>query len=226
MHFPGGGKMKMRLLAVTSVCLAGFAGPLLAGPSSQVAWTLETVNKIKAADAAHGQQISAGCAGCHGAEGITANPLWPNLAGQLPTYLYKQLRDYKDGTRRNTMMQGLVAGFSDQDMMDVAAFYAQQSKPPANGDGSDAAKGLVGKGDGARLIPSCDSCHGGKGEGKFVEVPALAGTPPGYFVQTMGAYKTGARANDVYSVMRSIAKKLTDAEIKALGDYYAALGAK
>ncbi len=201
------------------------AGPALAAPSSNVAWTLETVKLIEGGDPEKGKQLSASCVGCHGAEGVSPNPMWPSTAGQDAAYTYKQLKDYKDRTRDNAIMMGMVMALSDQDMADVSAFYAAQPLPAPQGDGgNDDALRLVKEGDGPRLVPACNTCHGRKGEGnkRSHGMPALAGQMPQYFSQTMQLYRSGGRANDVYSVMRSIAKNLTDEEINGLADYYAA----
>jgi cytochrome c553 len=217
-----------RLFAQTLMLSLLASGSALAGPSSNVAWTVETMKLVASGNAEKGKQLNQTCAGCHGAEGLSAMPVNPHLAGQDAAYTYKQLKDYKDKTRANAIMSGLVAGLSDQDMADLAAFYAAQKPPPASGTGSDAAKELVTYGDGKRLVPACNSCHGPKGEGnpRSKGMPMLAGQTVDYFKQTMQAYRSGARANDVYSVMRSVAKELTDEEIAALASYYAALGAK
>ena len=155
--------------------------------------------------------------------------MWPSTAGQDAAYTYKQLKDYKDRTRDNALMMGMVTALSDQDMVDISAFYAGQPLPAPQGEGgNEVALKLVKEGDGERLIPACNTCHGRKGEGnrRSYGMPAIAGQMPQYFVQTMQLYRSGGRANDVYSVMRSIAKGLTDEEISGLADYYAAQDAR
>jgi cytochrome c553 len=148
----------------------------------------------------------------------------------LATYTYKQLKDYKDGKRTdNPMMVGLTKPLEEQDMADLAVFYAAQPLPVAaasSGDVGEGAKVLVKKGDGKRLLAPCAACHGGRGQGSIVDVPALAGQQSGYFTQTMQAYKQGKRNNDIYKRMRLIAQQLTDEEIKAVADYYAAMGSQ
>ena len=126
-------------------------------------------------------------------------------------------------------MMGMVMALSDEDMASISAFYAAEPLPAPQGDGgNDAALKLVKEGDGPRLVPACNTCHGRKGEGnrRSYGMPALAGQMPQYFVQTMQLYRSGGRANDVYSVMRSIAKNLTDEEIDGLANYYAAQDAR
>ena len=218
-----------RMLGTGLVMGLILAGPALAAPSSNVAWTLETVKLIEGGDPEKGKQLSTSCVGCHGAEGMSPNPMWPSTAGQDAAYTYKQLKDYKDRTRDNAIMMGMVMALSDQDMADISAFYAAQPLPAPQGEGgNDAARKLVREGDGPRLVPACNTCHGRKGEGnrRSYGMPALAGQMPQYFVKTMQLYRSGGRANDVYGVMRAIAKKLTDEEIQGLADYYAARDAR
>ena len=214
----------MNRVMVLGLTLA-LSGQVIAAPSSQVAWTTDTVALVQSGDPEKGKQLTASCVGCHGADGISPNPLWPSTAGQDAAYTYKQLKDYKDRTRDNVLMMGMVMALSDKDMADTAAFYATQPMPPPQGDGgNDAAVKLVKQGDGPRLIPACNTCHGAKGEGnpRSYGMPALAGQMPQYFIQTMQLYRSGGRANDVYGVMRAIAKELTDEEIQGLAGYYAA----
>jgi len=218
-----------RLFACGLTGSLALVGVAVAAPSSNVAWTLETKHLVESGDPEKGKQSSASCAGCHGAEGISPSPVFPHTAGQEKAYAYKQLKDYKDRTRANAMMMGMVVALSDQDMVDIAAFYATQPLPgPSGSGGNEAAERLVKQGDGERLIPACNSCHGRKGEGnpRSIGMPALAGQMSQYFTQTMQAYRAGTRANDVYGVMRNIAKELTDEEINGLADYYAAQDAR
>jgi cytochrome c553 len=203
---------------------------LMAAPSSSVAWTSETRAVVASGSSARGQKLAAQCAGCHGAAGVSPTPLFPSLAGQLATYTYKQLKDYKDGKRAdNPMMSGLAKPLKDQDMADLAVFYAEQplsSGSQSDKNASESVQTLVWRGDGKRLLAPCASCHGRSGKGSIVDVPALAGQQAAYFNQTMQAYKTGKRANDIYKRMRLIAGQLTEEEIKVLAEYYAALGAQ
>ncbi|RMD70710.1 MAG: cytochrome c4 [Gammaproteobacteria bacterium] len=193
-----------------------------AAPSSEVAWTPDTLRLVKGGDPVKGKELSAQCASCHGENGVAQNPAWPSLAGQLPAYTYKQLKDYKTKHRENPMMAGVAAGLSDQDMADLAAYYAGLPPPPAKA-GAGGGERLAVRGDNKRLIPACASCHGGHGEGKAIDMAALAGQNADYLKATLRAFKEGKRANDVYSRMRNIAKALTDQEIEALAAYYAGL---
>lgn len=215
------------LLALTLAA----ASSASAAPSSNVAWMVETLKLVASGDVEKGRQLAQACASCHGTEGISPSSAFPHTAGQNAAYTYKQLRDYKDGTRKNDLMQSMVAEMSDQDMVDIAAFYAAQPLPAPTieaGSTTGAATELVKIGDGERLIPACNSCHGRKGEGnaRSKGMPALAGQMAPYLTETLQAYRSGLRANDVYWSMRSLSKDLTDEEIEALAQYYAAQDAR
>jgi len=196
----------------------------LAAPSSSVAWTTETVALIRSGNPVTGKQLSYGCAGCHGTEGLGVSPAYPHIAGQDAFYLFKQLQDFKDGSRDNPQMTGIVASLSERDMADIAAYYAaMQGAAPVRGSSHSAVVDLVSRGQGSRMIPACSGCHGtgGKGNSGYYGMPVLAGQKAVYISIALRQYRAGDRANDVYSVMRAIAENLTDNEITVLGKYYA-----
>ncbi|MBA1147028.1 cytochrome c [Ectothiorhodospiraceae bacterium WFHF3C12] len=85
------------------------------------------VAAVDRGDPAAGERKSATCAGCHGQAGRSTNPQYPILAGQYADYLYRTLVDYKTGARQNAVMKGMVANLSEEDMWDLAAYYAAQS---------------------------------------------------------------------------------------------------
>lgn len=188
-----------------------------AAPSTKVAWTPETLKFVKQGNAEHGKSLAQTCAGCHN----PANPA-PHLEGQLATYLYRQLQDFKSGSRQDVIMPALVAGLSDQDMADLAAHYSAQD-PAGGSGGAEDPTGIAHKGDATRMEPPCAACHNGSGQGEKVDTPRLAGQKAEYLEKTLQAYKSGARGNDVYHRMRLIASKLTDQEIKQLAAYYSKL---
>lgn len=193
-----------------------------AAPPSQVAWTPDKLNFIKQANGKNGKELAAQCAACHGDNGVSPAPEFPSLAGQLATYTYKQLQDYKNGQRAHTLMSSIAAGLSDQDMADMAAWYSSLPPPKYKIDKKDLeiAEKLVSKGDGKRILPPCYTCHGSDGEGERMDIPALAGQQAEYFAATLKAYKNGERHNDIYSRMRLISQQLSDAEIQELAQYY------
>ncbi|MDZ7753703.1 MAG: c-type cytochrome [Gammaproteobacteria bacterium] len=210
---------------------AGLSMAAHAAPSSKVAWTVETMALIKSGDGDRGATLTERCASCHGEDGVSRSENWPSLAGQLAPYIYKQLKDYKDGQRRHGVMRALSRGLSDQDMADIAAYYAALPVPEPSEPkgGGEAAERLAKRGDGVRLIPACQSCHGRDGRGNatggvgIAVMPSLVAQYPTYIAETLRDYKNGKRANDVYSRMRSIAAELSDDEIQALADHYGTL---
>ncbi len=215
----------MRKLIIGLSCLLA-TGLSQAEPSSKVAWTAETLNLVESGNPEKGKQLAETCASCHGSEGISSNPAFPSLAGQLPTYLYRQLRDYKDGSRQNPLMQNFANGLSDQDMADLAAWYAQLPPPVRKRTGEkdfEKIMPLVIQGDSKRIIPPCYVCHGTHGEGEKIDTPRIAGQSVSFLEQVLKDYKTGIRHNDIYGRMRLIAEQLTDEEIKGLAEYYSTL---
>lgn len=225
---------KNHLLASTILAfglLTLASGSVVAEPSSNVAWTKETRDLIRNADVENGKKVAKKCNKCHGVDGTDESVIededTPYLAGQVAHATYKQIVDYQDGTRDESMMRKKVKGLSKQDIADVSAFYATQALPVASVDSAKVtpeATRLAIRGDGTRFIPPCAGCHGQNGEGAIVDVPALAGQSPTYFVTTMLAYREDERENDIYSRMRFIAKALSEDEITELADYYASIG--
>lgn len=194
--------------------LAGTAGE----PSSRVSMDPGLLQKIKKADIGKGGELAATCGGCHG-QGAS----FPSLDGQLSTYLYKQLQDYKDGHRSNPMMTGIASTLSDEDMIDLSAYYAGKPLPKGTGTPLKQKPTLANEGDSRRILPPCAACHDSRGIGQKLDIPALAGQNEAYLLQTLKEYKSGARHNDLYGRMRSIAKEMTDAEISEIVRYYAGM---
>ncbi|MCX8048159.1 MAG: cytochrome c4 [Methylohalobius sp.] len=214
--------MRGRLAIVLCLFIAGVGQTALA---TRVAWDPETLALVERGDPKRGQELASACSSCHGREGISANPAFPHLAGQLATYLYRQLRDYQDGSRQNSLMQGFAAGLSDQDMADLAAWYSRQRPPEPNltTKASEPILELVRRGDSKRILPPCQVCHGESGQGEKIDTPRLAGQSQAYLEQTLKAYRDSSRHNDIYGRMREIAGQLSEEEIKQLAAYYARL---
>lgn len=184
------------------------------------------------ADPAKGKVIAETvCVACHGADGNSAAAANPHLAGQIEEYLYKQLKDFKavDGkpaARNNAIMAGMVAALSDDDMRNVAAWFAsQKAKPAVARDQSKIALGqqLWRQGDFKKGIPACAGCHGPAGAGMPAQYPKLSGQFPEYTEAQLKAFRVGERANDPEQMMRTIAAKMSDVEIKAVSEYAAGL---
>ena len=189
-------------------------------PPTEVAWTVATMSLLAEADAADGEVLAAQCAGCHGADGIAASPAFPNLAGQPASAIYKQLRDFADGHRVSPVMVGFAQALTDQQMADLARFYASRDPAPFAGDAAvdaDVAR-LVTNGDPARGLPACNSCH--LAPGGPAGSPQLRGQPATYIAAQLTAFADGTRGNDIYGLMRTVAALLTPTEIEQLATYY------
>lgn len=173
-------------------------------------------------DKAAGKQKSATCAACHGQDGNSVNPEWPNLAGQHADYIIKQLTEFKDGDRSNALMSPQAAGLSEQDMQDLAAYFSSETMKLGEADKEKAALGeaLYRGGNSASGVPACASCHGPDGMGNpAANFPRLAGQHAKYTVLQLEHFRSGERANDAGQMMRNIAVKMTDAEIAAVAEY-------
>ncbi len=202
-----------------------FALPLssYAQPSSQVAWTPELLKQLQNASPEQGKTLSQTCQGCHGETGISSVPNTPILAGQLRTYLYKQIMDYAQGNRSHPLMNAIASQVSADQAGHIAAWFATQAPSASSTKGQadlSMAQKLVVDGDSQRAIAPCEVCHGSEGEGAKIAVPVLAGQQADYIRANLTAFRTGERHNDIYSPMRHIAATLTDEEIKQLGAYY------
>lgn len=176
-------------------------------------------------------QVSQVCAACHGADGNSTAPANPKIAGQIPEYLEKQLRDFmpqkgQKPRRESAVMNGMVANLNDSDVQGLAAYYAAQAyKPAVAADKALAAEGqrLWRGGEAAQGVPACAGCHGPSGAGIPVQFPRLGGQYADYIVAQLQAFRSGTRANDPSGMMRAVAAHLTDAQIRALAEYVAGL---
>ena len=191
---------------------------------------------IAAGDAEAGQAKTATCMGCHGLAGNSTIPSFPKLAGQGEAYLIKQLQNFKSGERNNAMMAGVAGMLSEQDMMDIAAYYSIQtiSENSAKADAETLELGrkiyVGGKMD--TQTTACIACHGAKGLGiPTAGFPAISAQHADYTASQLNAFRqysineqTGStdvsRANEM---MVNVAKGLTTVEIEALSQYIAGL---
>ena len=178
-----------------------------------------------AGDAALGEEKSAMCAACHGADGNSTVAMWPKLAGQHEDYLQKQLALIKSGARPVPEMAGIVSILSDEDMSNIAAYYSSQPVKAAVADPALAAAGeLFYRGGNAENgTPACMACHGPAGEGNpLAGYPALAGQHSTYLVKMLTGFQSGTTwgADDEGSkVMAEVAARLSESEIKAVSSY-------
>jgi len=189
-------------------------------------------NVMPEGNAANGKAQTMMCSACHGADGNSAAPTFPKLAGQGAKYLYKQMVDNRDGARVIPSMMGLLTNKSNQELADIAAYYSEQAM-----SGSQADPDLVGLG--ARVyragvadkgVAACTACHGPAGAGNApAGFPRLAGQHTDYIASTLKAYRTGyddpaGRTNDGNTkIMRATARGLSDVQIEAVASYISGL---
>jgi cytochrome c553 len=172
--------------------------------------------------AGDGAQKAAVCAGCHGADGNSPNPEWPKLAGQHAGYLRAQATAFRDGARQNAMMSPMAANLTDADIADIADHFAAQKIKPGTARADLVATGeqLYRGGNGQNGIPACMSCHSPTGAGNpAAGYPAVGGQHAVYTAKQLTAYKNGERTTDVNAVMRTIAGRMSAAEIEAVASY-------
>jgi cytochrome c553 len=190
-------------------------------PAWQVALEASKDSAAGKSIAANGKGAAIACAGCHGASGVpAAGAPFPRLAGQPVEYVAKQLFDYRDDSRANAIMAPIAKALSDSDIASLAWYYASLEVPAAKA-ASAPQRGwqLARYGDNALAIPACVDCHGGNITGGGPILPGLA-QPATYTTAQLTAFRTGERNNDGDGIMQAIAKRLSDADIKALADYY------
>jgi cytochrome c553 len=180
-------------------------------------------------DPVAGKEKSELCQGCHGEEGISTEGLIPKLAGQYAKYIAKELRNYQAGIRSHQIMNAMAGTISDDDLADIAAYFA--SRPKMKGAGSDK-KGAgsdneVGKklflhGDLSRTVIACINCHGVNGKGLTPNTstfPVIGGQQKDYIRRQLVNFRKDERTNSPNAIMNKITHKLTDDEIEGLADY-------
>jgi cytochrome c553 len=188
--------------------------------------SLVAVNSVHAADIAAGKEKTALCMGCHGPDGNSVNVIWPRLAGQNANYLLKQLQDFKTAKRIDPTMQGMVMTLTDEDMVNVAAYYAAQKPAAAKYDETLVAKGqdIYRGGITETAVAACMGCHSPSGDGNApAAYPALKSQHPEYIAMQLQKFKDGSRANDAGKMMRNVANRMSEAEMKAVSAYIAAM---
>lgn len=172
------------------------------------------------------------CAACHAADGNSIAPANPKLAGQPAEYITKQLQNFKgalkdpnkEGVRKSPVMTALVANLSDQDMLNLGAYYAAKASKSGTakvpyGAGQKVYRG----GDTVTGVPACAACHGPTGAGIPGQYPRLGGQHADYILAQLKAFRSGERANDEGKVMRTIANKMSDQEMQAVANYASGL---
>ena len=176
-----------------------------------------------AGDAKAGQAKAAMCGACHGADGNSAAPNFPKLAGQGERYLLKQMNDIKSGNRNILEMTGLLTNMSEQDMADIAAYFASQNMSVGAADPAlvKAGEALFRGGKLAEGMPACTGCHSPNGAGNDAAgFPHLGGQHAQYVAKQLTDFREGNRTNDGDSMMmRSVAAKLSNKDIQAISSY-------
>ncbi len=185
-------------------------------------------NAHAAGDAEAGKAKSAVCAACHGVEGISALPMNPNLAGQVPGYIAAQLAAFKSGERANAIMTAQVAGLSDEDMADLDAYYSslvpnvEAKLTDEEAEWAKAGEAIYRGGYAERGISACMSCHGPAGHGIPKNYPRVSAQHRQYLESSLLAYKKGERVG-YNGIMSIIAFGLSEQLIKELAAYMAGL---
>ncbi len=189
-----------------------------------------------AGNANAGKVKSASCGGCHGNDGNSMTPTFPRLAGQHSKYVTRQLSDFKTRKRNDPTMMAMAAGLSEQDIGDLSAYFAGQKPDYAKGDPKRSVDGneevpndkeLVAKGktlfftgNEKTALPACSGCHGTEADGNSLAgFPKLKGQFLPYLVKSLNDFKDGLRSNDDGETMRTIARKMSKAEINAVSAY-------
>jgi len=182
---------------------------------------------IGAGDPLKGADKVQTCSACHGVDGNSQVGLWPSLAGQNEKYLLRQLRNMKSGERPVIEMAGLLDNFDEQDLSDMASYYAIKKNAigQVSKDLAEIGSKLYYSGNLAKGIPACTACHSPTGMGNIsAGYPLLSGQKSEYLEKTLKEYRTGTRGGgDQALIMQSVASKLNDVEIEALANFMQAL---
>ena len=169
-----------------------------------------------------GQAKSATCMACHGMDGNSPSPEWPSIAGQHPDYIVHQLQAFKAGSRQNDLMSPMAMILSDEDMLDLAAYFSSQKIKGGETEPSKLALGqrVYRAGDVQRGVMACAGCHGPSGRGNpLAGYASIQGQHATYVAAQLRAYKAGKRETDPNQMMRNVAALLSDEEIDAVASY-------
>ena len=199
---------------------ASHIGAMILALSSLVTFT------TNAGDIEAGKSKSAVCSACHGADGNSANPIWPSLAGQHASYIYKQLVDFKEGRRNNASMSGMVAILNDEDMKNLAAYYESQTPKQVAFDGEliEQGESIYRGGITETKVAACMGCHAPSGLGNGpAGWPSLKGQQPEYLFTQLQNFKLGTRANDTGKMMRNVVARMSEMEMKSVAAYVAGI---
>jgi cytochrome c553 len=185
------------------VCLLG-ASPLAAAAGNPV----------------EGKELAAGCGGCHGQDGNSSAPIFPKLAHQHAGYISKQLHDFKSQKRPEPTMSALAESLSDDEIEDLAAYYEKQDIHIEAGEKNPLGERIYRTGIVETGVPACSGCHGPGGNGNPKALfPQVNGQYSDYIMKTLKDFKAGARGNDLNGMMRTVASRLNEDQIKAVAEY-------
>lgn len=186
-------------------------------------------SSLQAAGSAEaGKSKAAVCGACHGIDGNSTGPQFPNLAHQNASYIAAQLNNFKSGKRKNPIMSAQAKDLSEQDIQDLAAYFSSQVIQTGEADPGlvKAGERLYRGGNKDDNVPACLACHSPDGAGNYLmKAPALAGQHDAYVVTQLQAYASGQRSTDPNKIMQTIAARLTPAEIQAVASYIQGLHA-
>jgi cytochrome c553 len=202
--------MKNWLLALFAAAALGTAGSVSA----------------QEGDIERGQAKANACAACHGADGNSQNPQWPKLAGLDQRYIFTQLQAYQSGERKDPMMTPQAQPLSEQDMRDLSAFYANQAMAPGAADEALAEQGerIYRGGIADKGVAACMACHGPAGNGiPSAGYPRIGGQHAEYVATQLQRYRAGERTTDPNRMMRDLAQRMSDEEIRAVASYVSGL---
>jgi cytochrome c553 len=186
--------------------------------TSQVEMTPQLLVVSSRLSIGRGATLAMRCTMCHGERGMSSANT-PNLAGQYPAVIYKQLLDFQSGARRSAVMSPMAANLSDQEMRDLAAYYAYLPRYETPGTASVSLPGIVAHGSPMRNNAACAACHGGIDH--KAGAPWLEGMPAAYSKGQLQAFANDTRHNDINEQMRNVARNMTPDEIDAAATYYA-----
>ena len=198
--------MNAKLVATLSlVAVLGCGAPALAAGSKEA-----------------GQAKSVTCMACHGADGNSPNPEWPNIAGQHSGYIEQQLKLFRAGERQNALMSPMAMILSDEDIADLAAYFSSQTARGGEAEPSKVAAGqrVYRAGNASKALMACTACHWPNGRGNpLANYPSIQGQHAVYVAAQLRAYRAGERATDSNQMMRNVAALLSDEEIDAVASF-------
>lgn len=207
-----------------ALSLQTFFRPVLVRAVTLVVSGLAVTGHAQDGGAEAGRSKSATCTACHGVDGNSVTPEWPNLAGQHAQYIVRQLNAFKNGERTDAGMQGFATTLSDEDMRDIAAYFEAQTLTPSGADpdlvmlGEQIYRGGIPE----RGVAACIACHGPSGMGNpMAAFPRISGQHATYVFNTLRDYAAGERRSDaeMNQMMRNVSELLFENEMRALASY-------